>query len=102
IAAGLFLAGCDAAADANRAAQRASEEAAKRSLSAGDARATEALMDQVKSAPDIEALVRDLKSRADKAGTGILVQNTADKDLSDAISKLKEGITLDPSPVVKS
>src|SRR5881628_1059133 len=88
IAAGLFLAGCDAAADANRAAQRTSEEAAKRSLSAGDPRAT-----------DVDALVASLKSKA--GATGILVQNTADKDLADAINKLKEGIALDPSPVVK-
>src|SRR6185295_12796605 len=94
ISAALVLAGCDAAADANRAAQRAADEAAARALSAGDARATDALMEQVKNAPDIEQLVRDLKSRADK---GVLVQNTADKDLTDAISKLKDGIALDPS-----
>src|SRR5438045_2185218 len=64
IAAGLFLAGCDAAADANRAAQRAADDAAKRSLSAGDPRATDALIEQVKNAPDVDALVASLKSKA--------------------------------------
>jgi len=100
----MVLTGCDSASENNRAALRAADEASRRTASAGTPHATDALMEQVAKAPNIDDLKRTLESRAksnDKLAD-VLVQHDEATDLRDAVKKLQDGINLDPTPVIKS
>ena len=99
-AAGVLLAGCGAS-NSTSSAQKASQDAAARTVSAGEPRATDKLM--AETGGDMNALEARLKSQATGGTIGdYVIQNGADKDLDASIKQLQAAITADTPPAIKS
>ena len=99
-AAGMLLAGCGAS-DSTATAQKATNDAAARAVSAGEPRATNKLM--AEAGGNLSALEKSLAARAATGNIAdYVVQNGADTDLEAAIKQVQGAITAETPAAIKA
>jgi hypothetical protein len=106
VAAGLGLAACDQAIETAHEAQRDADKAARITASAGQPRATDALIDRVaRTSPDnLNGLQTEVENQAKNPAAlkEVVKQQSAEEDLKEAARLLEQALRPDLNAAVKS